>query len=344
MGRPGGGRRNGVGKTRAWCGNAYVTGSTSGGFPTTAGAFQATFGGGVDVFVTKLNPTGTALVYSTYLGGAGFDFGYGIVVNGSGAAYVTGFTSGGHFPVTANAVQSTLGGSFAAFIANLDATGGTLPYSSYLGGAFGVSGQGIAVDAVDDIYVTGRTDGDFPTTPGAYRPVSGSYVSSFVVRISPTRATVVEYYNLTLDHFFITWRRDEIAILDAGVPIKGWWRTGESFDVFSSPRAGTSPVCRYYIPPALGDSHFFGRGIEECAATGRNHPSFVLEDPTFMHMFLPLAGACPPDTTPVYRVFNNRRDANHRYLTDRELRNRMVDAGWIAEGDGPDLVVMCAPR
>jgi hypothetical protein len=327
-------------------GNAYVTGATSGGFPTTAGAFQATFGGGVDVFVTKLNRTGTALAYSTYLGGEGFDSGYAIVVagNGNGNAYVTGYTSGGRFPVTSNAIQSSPGGASAALVAELDATGGTLVYSSYLGGSGLDFGHGIAVDLRGDIYVTGRTQGDFPTTPGAYRPYSLSYQSAFVARISPTRATVVEYYNYTLDHFFITWRPDEIAILDAGTRIKGWWRTGDSFETQTSPLAGTSPVCRYYIPPAMGDSHFFGRGSAECDATGQNNPSFVLEDPAFMHMFLPVAGVCPASTTPVYRVFNNRRDANHRYLTDRELRDRMVDAGWIAEGDGPDLVVMCAPQ
>jgi hypothetical protein len=60
-------------------------------------------------------------------------------------------------------------------------------------------------------------------------------------------------------------------------------------------------------------------------------------------MILPAAGVCPPGTVPVYRVFDNRTDANHRYMIDRALRDQMVALGWIAEGDGPDLVVMCAP-
>jgi serine protease len=157
-------------------------------------------------------------------------------------------------------------------------------------------------------------------------------------------STVVEYHNAALDHYFVTWLPEEIAALDAGVPFPGWKRTGQSFRTFTTPDAGTSPVCRYYIPPARGDSHFYGRGAAECEATGLAQPSLVLEASRFMHMMLPNAGTCPANATPVYRVFNNRADANHRYLTDRSLRSQMIARGWIAEGDGPDFVVMCAPR
>jgi hypothetical protein len=98
------------------------------------------------------------------------------------------------------------------------------------------------------------------------------------------------------------------------------------------------------LSPGLGDSHFFGQGTAECNATGQKNPSFVLEDPAFMQMFLPAAGVCPAGTTQVYRVFSNRPDANHRYMTDKAVRDQMVAKGWLAEGDGPDLVVMCAPQ
>jgi len=152
---------------------------------------------------------------------------------------------------------------------------------------------------------------------------------------------VVEFYNASLDHYFITWAQGEIDKLDAGTAIKGWTRTGKTFKTYTTAQAGTSPVCRFYIPPGLGDSHFFGRGTAECDATGAAHPQFTLEDPAFMHAFLPVAGACPARTTPIYRVFSNRADANHRYMTDRAVRDQMVARGWLAEGDGPDLVVMC---
>jgi YVTN family beta-propeller protein len=160
----------------------------------------------------------------------------------------------------------------------------------------------------------------------------------------PPPVDVVEYYNAGLDHYFITWVPDEIATLDAGTRIKGWTRTGLGFKTYSSARAGTSDICRFYIPPAEGDSHFFGRGTVECNATGAAHPDFVLEDPKFMAMFLPNAGVCPANTTEVHRVFSNRPDANHRYMTDPAIEAQMVAKGWVAEGDGPDLVVMCAPQ
>ena len=155
---------------------------------------------------------------------------------------------------------------------------------------------------------------------------------------------VVEFYAASLDHYFITWVPAEIAILDAGVTIKGWTRTGKTFKTYTTAQTGTSQVCRFYIPPGLGDSHFFGRGKTECDDTAAKFPSLILEDPMFMQMFLPTAGACPAGTTQVYRVFSNRADANHRYMTDRALRDQMVAMGWLAEGDGPDLVVMCAPN
>jgi len=153
---------------------------------------------------------------------------------------------------------------------------------------------------------------------------------------------VVEYYNASLDHYFITWVADEIAKLDAGTVIKGWARTGYGFAASTTALSGTSPVCRYYIPPALGDSHFFGRGKAECDATGTKNPTFVLEEAAFMQMFLPTAGVCPANTTEVYRVFSNRADANHRYMTNKAVEATMIAKGWLPEGDGPNLVVMCA--
>jgi len=175
----------------------------------------------------------------------------------------------------------------------------------------------------------------------AYTPCSGKNYN-YAGAASAT-LTVVEFYNPSLDHYFITYLLAEIANLDAGNTPTRWLRTNRTFKAFLPGAAGTSDICRYYIPPALGDSHFFGRGTVECNATGAAHPTFVLEDPRFMGMILPAAGVCPPGTVPVYRVFDNRTDANHRYMIDRALRDQMVALGWIAEGDGPDLVVMCAP-
>jgi len=159
----------------------------------------------------------------------------------------------------------------------------------------------------------------------------------------PSTIDAVEYYNAGLDHYFISWVGNEIAILDAGVKSHGWARTGEVIATWPASQPGASPVCRYYIPPELGNSHFYGRGSVECDRTGHDNPSFVLEDPAFMSMVLPDAGVCPAGTRNVYRVFSHRNDANHRYTTSLAIRDQMVAAGWLAEGDGDDRVVMCAP-
>ena len=113
--------------------------------------------------------------------------------------------------------------------------------------------------------------------------------------------------------------------------------------MFTTARQGASPVCRFYIPPTHGDSHFYGRGAAECDATGANLPHLVLEAREFMYVALPVNGECPANTEIIYRAFNNRPDANHRYMNDRELRDEMARQGWVVEGDGFDRVVMCAP-
>jgi hypothetical protein len=154
---------------------------------------------------------------------------------------------------------------------------------------------------------------------------------------------VVEFYNKDLDHYFISSDPAEIAELDAGTRIKGWIRTSLSFRAYPPGQAGASPVCRFYLPPQFGDSHFFGRGTAECEATEQKYPGFDYESPEVMDMILPAIGTCPANTIPVYRVFSNRSDTNHRYTTDRAIRDQMVEIGWMAEGDGPDLVVMCSP-
>lgn len=145
-------------------GNAYVTGSTgSSDFPTLT-PFQNGDRGDADALVSKLNPTGSALVYSTYLGGNGFDRATGIALDTSGNAYVTGYTASTDFPTTSGALQTAAGGNGDAFVSKLNASGSTLAYSTYLGGGDTDSGQGIAVDGSGNAYVTGFTNSaNFPT-------------------------------------------------------------------------------------------------------------------------------------------------------------------------------------
>jgi Beta-propeller repeat len=172
-------------------GNAYVTGVTySNNFPR-LGALQSTFGGGLqDGFVAKLNPTG-ALVYSTYLGGSGDDLGQAIAVNAAGEAYVTGTTFSANFPKAA-ALQGALGGTNDAFVSKLSAAGGTLTYSTFLGGSGGEYGQGIALDNAGGALVVGQTgSSNFPTLSAVQATFGGSASDAFVSRLNPAGSAFV---------------------------------------------------------------------------------------------------------------------------------------------------------
>ena len=155
---------------------------------------------------------------------------------------------------------------------------------------------------------------------------------------------VVEYYHAALDHYFVTAVPAEIAALDAQ-RLAGWARTGYTFNAYTANPPATSPVCRYYLPPAAGDSHFLSADPAECGAVGAMFPAFVLESPAVMHVFLPnsASGACPSATRPVYRLWNGRVDSNHRFTTEADVRDQMVARGYVREGYGPDAVAMCAP-
>jgi Beta-propeller repeat len=168
-------------------GSAYVTGFTgSAAFPTTPGAHDTTKNGtGNDVYVTKLDPTGSALGYSTFLGGTTSDTGNDVDVDGQGRAYVTGFTASANFPTTPNAHDSSHNGGNDAFVARLDSAGSALEYSTVLGGAGADSGQGIAAaQSGKAMWVTGSTaSADYPTTSNAHdRTYNGNgdaFVASF---------------------------------------------------------------------------------------------------------------------------------------------------------------------
>ena len=183
-------------------GDAYVTGVTSStNFPTTNGAYQTTYAGTTNTynaFVTKLNPDGSALVYSTFLGGGGGegDQGYGITVDSSGSAYITGNTQSSNFPTTAGAFQTTLAGYEDAFVTKVNPAGSALVYSTYLGGSTdsidGTSGSSIAVDSSGNAFVTGGTGSpSFPTTPGAFQTALAPLTNAFVSKLNPTGTALI---------------------------------------------------------------------------------------------------------------------------------------------------------
>jgi len=167
---------------------AYVTGLTSSSdFPTTPGAFQTTYGGDeYDAYVAKVNATGRELVYSTFLGGSGLDSGQSIAVDSNGSAYISGLTASSDFPTTAGAFQTSFGGGFSdAFVTKLNATGGSLVYSTLLGGENGDQIVDVALNTSGPAYVTGLTDStDFPVTPGAFQTTSGGGLHAFVTKLN----------------------------------------------------------------------------------------------------------------------------------------------------------------
>ena len=192
-------------------GNAYVSGTTkSTDFPTTAGVFQPTLidsgackgsgGNGhcPDGFVTKLNPTGTALVYSSYLGGSDADVALGIAIDNAGAAYVTGSTVSSDFP-TVSAIQASFAGGVCgptsaqhlcadAFVSKVNPLGSALLYSTYLGGNGDDAGTAVATDPAGNAYVTGITNStNLATTRAAVQPAFGGGMCGSTRQPSPVR-------------------------------------------------------------------------------------------------------------------------------------------------------------
>ena len=177
-------------------GDIYLAGETlSYDFPVTAGAFQATRRGSDDVFVARLRPADGSAVYVTYLGGTGTDQAYGVAVDADGAAYVTGWTNHGSFPITAGAADSKGGGLWEGFVTKLSPDGSRLAYSTFLGGSATDWPRAVVVDARGAATVTGSTySADFPVTTGACDTACGlnggcdGNQDAFVVRLNPTGA------------------------------------------------------------------------------------------------------------------------------------------------------------
>ena len=175
-------------------------------------------------------------------------------------------------------------------------------------------------------------------------------------------AEAVEYYHAGFDHYFLTAAPAEIAALDAG-RFLGWARTGQRFKVYASAMPGTVPVCRYYLPPSQGDSHFFGVAVvqstlptpyinDECRVIEKDaifskgpYVNFVKETANAFYVRRPdgQTGACPAGDLAVYRLWNKRPDTNHRYTTDPAIRAQMIAKGYVSEGYGSTGVVMCVP-
>jgi hypothetical protein len=178
-------------------GNVYIVGRTDSTHFPVSNPYQSTHVS-TDAFITKFNPAGTALVYSTYLGGSDIEEGYSIALDSDGNVYVTGDTYSSDFPVV-NAYQNTLKGQANAFVMQLNSAGDALVYSTYLGGSQFDQGFGIAVDSAGSAYVVGLTDsGDFPTVnalqPAHHDPSACSEIKcddAYITKFAPDGQSLV---------------------------------------------------------------------------------------------------------------------------------------------------------
>jgi hypothetical protein len=168
-------------------GAAHVSGSTgSSDFPTTPGALDTSHNGAFDAFVAKLDAAGSALVYSTFLGGAAGEGATAIALDGAGAALVTGSTGSSDFPTTPGALDTSHNGEDDAFVTKVNAAGSALVYSTFLGGAQVDGANGIALDGAGAAYVGGQTGSStFPTTPGAADTSYNVGGDAFVAKLTP---------------------------------------------------------------------------------------------------------------------------------------------------------------
>jgi hypothetical protein len=176
-------------------GNAYLTGYSYDSSPGTPGAYQTVVAGGTDAVITKLNPVGAALVYSTYLGANGGDQGFGVAVDSAGNAYVTGQAGSLDFPITTEAAKSATGPYTQVFVTKLNSSGSTLAYSTFVGGTGTDAGNAIAVDAGGNAYVTGQTtSNDFPVTQSAAQTTPGGAQDAFLFKLSPAGTLTYSTY------------------------------------------------------------------------------------------------------------------------------------------------------
>lgn len=207
---------------------------------------------------------------------------------------------------------------------------GTITFTHELVRGGDVFHSGTTLTNCPDVVETEGTDGTLDTNRGTRG-----------IRVTGDREAgyrkVVEYYQPSLKHYFVTGRPSEQALLDQNPAL--FQRTGATFLAFPSQGApqGSVPICRFYLPPALGgsNSHFYGQPADCNAVLATGNPMFQFEGYDFA-LYTPVAGVCPSFApNKVYRSFNNRvaqKDGNHRYTTTVGNYNSMTALGWVAEG------------
>ena len=243
------------------------------------------------------------------------------------------YTDGTSFALVGNDEGITEPGSSGAGLLTFFASGG---YYELRGGLW-IGASFCQTPTGPDEY--SRLDSMLPLTREYLTPTSPSPAGL---------AVAVEYYNRTLDHYFITSIAREITGLDDGEH-PGWERTGLRFLTYTGPGPGMFPVCRFYRAPGAGDSHFYSAIKAECDAILANPQLaagwiFESDNVFYIRQPDPITGQCAAGTQPIWR-FYNQRTINHRYTTEHAVRDAMRadPATWQPEGYPPDNITMCAP-
>ncbi|MEE8574048.1 MAG: SBBP repeat-containing protein, partial [Thermodesulfobacteriota bacterium] len=262
--------------------DTYITGTTfSTNYPVIAGIFPTHSGGGIDAFVTKIDSTGTNLIYSTFLGGSGADISRGIAVDSFHAVYVTGETRSTNFPTAAPIFATHSGGGTDAFVTKITPDGKTILFSTYLGGTGADIAHGIALNSNDDIYVAGETTStDFPfinQIPGVGAAISGTR-DGFVTMINDTGTGLIYSTYLGGANNDIAW---DIAVDNCYAAYITGETTSTDFPVI------TAPMPIFGINRGLGDA--FVAKLEgssqacECIQLPTGSPSGVVMRRNYNH-------------------------------------------------------------
>ena len=280
----------------------------------------------------------------------------GQVVTSSHAGVVKSFAFGSDLPSSSTAGRHVLLASqgYVALrnttpSANLPAPDFTLPnrFLATDGGVVNFANVDLMTYASLPVDGTNSRYGDGAVANN--NPINFSGVSSAVPVVS---TLAIEYYHAGLDHHFVSSLAPDIDSLDSGRAV-GWVRTGETYGVMPIASgvapAAFGPVCRFLIPPQKGDSHFFSASADECATvlqlstTDPNYAGYIQETPSAYFAVLPnqVTGACPTGLRPLYRLWNQRVDSNHRYTVSLAIKAQMIALGYVGEGYGTDTVAMC---
>jgi hypothetical protein len=249
-------------------GNAYVTGyTTSSNFPTTNGVHDTSYNNIEDVFILKINQTGSKLLFSTFVGESGKDWGCDIKIDSLGNSYITGYTSSSNFPITQNVYDESLNGNYDCFVLKLNQIGTEILFSTFLGGNLNDKANSIFIDSQKNVFITGKTNSkNFPTTKKAFDNEHNGKNDSFVAKLNPLGSLLLystyfggndeeEGFDITLDSNDNLYFSGYTSSSDFPITQDAYDKSLDLYDCFlvKLDRNGSKLIYSSYIGGAKGD-------------------------------------------------------------------------------------------